>query len=117
MSKEFRNDFEETYAKLFKVGSNAFSRFMSDSVYSDPTVATAYRMYLEGQKSYEEQVRENAALKKLLERAHERLDELKQPTYTGTGGELAQAPLDCVLGVGGFEQELHEQRPITGDEK
>lgn len=57
--------------------------------------------------AYGEQVRENAALKKLLERAHERLDELKQPTYTGAGSDY----LDCVLGVGGFESF----GPITGD--
>jgi len=57
----------------------------------------------------EEIIRENLALKKLLERAHERLDELKQPTYTGTGSDY----LDCVLGVGGFESF----GPITGDEK
>lgn len=50
-------------------------------------------------EAYELQMRENLALKKLLERAHERLDELKQPIYTGTGSDY----LDCVLGVGGFE--------------
>lgn len=49
---------------------------------------------------YRLQVRENLALKKLLDRAHERLDELKQPIYTGTGSDY----LDCMLGVGGFEQ-------------
>lgn len=48
---------------------------------------------------YEVTLRENLALKKLLDRAHERFDELKQPTYTGTGSDY----LDCVLGVGGFE--------------
>lgn len=49
-------------------------------------------------EAYEIQVRENLALKKLLDRAHERLDELKQApsvrTYTGTGSDY----LDCVLG-------------------
>ena len=35
--------------------------------------------------------------------------ELKQPVYTGTGSDY----LDCVLGVGGFEQ----YGPITGEEK
>lgn len=74
--KDFRNSFEETYAKIFNVGPNAFSRFMSDSVYSDPIVATAYRMYQEGIKSCE------------------------RKEYTGTGSDY----LDCVLGVGGFEQ-------------
>lgn len=49
---------------------------------------------------YEVTLRENLALKKLLDRAHERLDELKQPSCTGTGSDY----LDCVLGVGGFEQ-------------
>ena len=53
---------------------------------------------------YEVTLRENLALKKLLDRAHERLDELKQGpsvrTYTGTGSDY----LDCVLGIGGFEQ-------------
>jgi hypothetical protein len=59
-------------------------------------------------QAYELQVRENLALKKLLDRAHERLDELKQPVYTGTGSDY----LDCALGVGGFESF----GPI-GDEK
>lgn len=68
-----------------------------------------YPDYSELNEAYEEQARENAALKKLLERAHERLDELKQPTYTGTGSDY----LDCVLGVGGFEQ----YGPISGIEK
>lgn len=49
---------------------------------------------------YEITLRENLALKKLLDRVHKRLDELKQPVYTGTGSDY----LDCVLGVGGFEQ-------------
>ena len=72
---------------------------------------TEYEEYSEGDwvtyddhtellQAYEVQLRENLALKKLLDRAHERLDELKQPTYTGTGSDY----LDCVLGVGGFEQ-------------
>jgi hypothetical protein len=60
-------------------------------------------------QAYELQVRENLALKKLLDRAHERLDELKQSTYTGTGSDY----LDCVLGVGGFEQ----YGPINGEKK
>lgn len=68
-----------------------------------------YDDYVSVNVAYEEQVRENAALKKLLGRAHERLDELKQPVYTGTGSDY----LDCVLGVGGFESF----GPITGDEK
>ena len=58
---------------------------------------------------YELQVIENLAPKTLLDRAHERLDELKQPTYTGTGSDY----LDCVLGVGGFESF----GPINGDGK
>lgn len=49
---------------------------------------------------YEVTLRENLALRKLLDRAHQRLDEIKQPSYTGTGSDY----LDCVLGVGGFEQ-------------
>jgi len=49
---------------------------------------------------YEVTLRENLALKKLLDRAHERLDDLKQPGYTGTGSHY----LDCVLGIGGLEQ-------------
>jgi hypothetical protein len=60
-------------------------------------------------EAYELQVRENLSLKKLLDRVHERLDELKQPTYTGTGSDY----FDCVLGVGGFESF----GPITGDIK
>lgn len=49
---------------------------------------------------YEVTLRENLALKKLLDRAHKRMDGLKQPAYTGTGSDY----LDCVLGIGGFEQ-------------
>lgn len=54
--------------------------------------------------AYELQVRENLALKKILERTQQRLDDMKKGTqghmHTGTGSDY----LDCVLGVGGFEQ-------------
>lgn len=53
---------------------------------------------------YEVTLRENLALKKILERTQQRLDDMKQGaqghTYTGIGSDY----LDCVLGVGGFEQ-------------
>lgn len=38
---------------------------------------------------------------------------IQKPIYTGTGSEQARAPVDCVLGVGGFESF----GPITGNEK
>ena len=67
---------------------------------------------------YEVTLRENLALKKILERTQQRLDDMKQGTqghtYTGAAcGSTGSDYLDCVLGVGGFEQ----YGPINGDEK
>jgi hypothetical protein len=48
---------------------------------------------------YEMTLRDNIELKRLLDRAHKRIDSMRT-RYKGTGSDY----LDCVLGIGGFEQ-------------
>jgi hypothetical protein len=62
---------------------------------------------------YEESLKENEKLRLLLGRAHKRIDSMRT-RYKGTGSDY----LDCVLGIGGFEQygPIKGVKGLTDDE-